>query len=140
MLQEAFLKLWQARERVDSERVASYLFTICRNLVTDSYRQKLRDAELVKSINWYEAEAAQEQVDSRLQLLRQAIEELPERRRLIFQLRQREGLTYRQIAERLGISPNTVEVQLTKARQSLRRKISLLSTFFIFFLILFGSG
>ena len=49
-----------------------------------------------------------------------AIDNLPERCRLVFVLSRFEELSYRQISEQLGISMKTVENQISKALKSLR--------------------
>ena len=55
--------------------------------------------------------------------LDQALQELPEQCRTIFQLSRFEELKYREIAERLEISPKTVENQMGKALKLLRMKL-----------------
>ena len=54
----------------------------------------------------------------------QAIEQLPEKCREIFSLSRKEGLSYRQIAERLGISVKTVETQISIALKRIREILS----------------
>jgi RNA polymerase sigma-70 factor (ECF subfamily) len=49
-----------------------------------------------------------------------ALETLPERRRAILLLRLREGLSYEEIARRLGISIKTVENQIGRGLKTLR--------------------
>jgi len=53
--------------------------------------------------------------------VRQAVSRLPERCRLVFTLHREQGLTYAEVAEVLGISPRTVEVQIGRALKSLRK-------------------
>jgi RNA polymerase sigma-70 factor (ECF subfamily) len=57
---------------------------------------------------------------ARNQALWTAIGQLPEQRRLIFLLSNKDGLTYVQIAKRLNISVNTVKTQIRLAYQYLR--------------------
>jgi RNA polymerase sigma-70 factor (ECF subfamily) len=52
--------------------------------------------------------------------LNQTIEELPPKRKEVFKLSRIEGLTYREIADRMKISENTVDVQIRKALGFLR--------------------
>jgi RNA polymerase sigma-70 factor (ECF subfamily) len=56
--------------------------------------------------------------------LRQALNELPEQCRTVFQLSRFEELRYREIADRLQISVKTVENQIGKALKLLRAKLS----------------
>jgi RNA polymerase sigma-70 factor (ECF subfamily) len=55
--------------------------------------------------------------------LSQALRELPEQCRTIFQLSRFEDLKYREIAGHLGISEKTVENQMGKALKQLRMKL-----------------
>lgn len=52
--------------------------------------------------------------------LAEAIEALPERRKLIYLLSRQHGLTYAEISQTLGISVKTVETQIGRALKSLR--------------------
>ena len=55
--------------------------------------------------------------------LQTAINELPEQCRTIFQMSRFEGLRYQEIGTRLGISPKTVENQMSKALRILRARL-----------------
>jgi RNA polymerase sigma-70 factor (ECF subfamily) len=73
-----------------------------------------------------------EETEAKLQKL---INEIPERRREIFRLSRFEGLSYKQIAERLNISENTVDSQIRNALAFLRkefRKIVVLAFLYFF--------
>ena len=52
--------------------------------------------------------------EQRLEILLEAILALPERCRQVMMLRHLDGLAYKEIAERLGISPETVKVHMIK--------------------------
>jgi len=58
------------------------------------------------------------------QKIRQAIDRLPLERRKVFIMSRYDGLTYNQIAEKLGISVKTVENQMGKALKTLREDLS----------------
>jgi RNA polymerase sigma-70 factor, ECF subfamily len=51
------------------------------------------------------------------------IKSMPEKRRMIFEMSRFEGLRYNDIAEKLGISVKTVEVQMSKALEFMREKL-----------------
>ena len=55
----------------------------------------------------------------RLQLLRAAVSELPERYRKVIELRYYEDLAYEEIAERLGLTLSNVKIQILRAKQML---------------------
>jgi RNA polymerase sigma-70 factor (ECF subfamily) len=58
------------------------------------------------------------------QLIEQALNELPEKYRLVFLLRDVEGLSVKETAEALGISEANVKVRLLRARLQLREKLT----------------
>jgi RNA polymerase sigma-70 factor (ECF subfamily) len=58
------------------------------------------------------------------QFLDQAVQNLPEQLRVVFVMRDIEGLSIRETAEALGISENNVKIRLMRARLNLRHKLS----------------
>jgi RNA polymerase sigma-70 factor (ECF subfamily) len=56
--------------------------------------------------------------------LRDALSQLPDQCRAIFQLSRFGGLKYREIAEQLGLSVKTVEAQVSKALKHLRDQLA----------------
>ena len=52
------------------------------------------------------------------------VEELPDRQKEVFLLSRSEGLSHKEIAEKLGIKPKTVEYHITLAVRSLKEKIT----------------
>lgn len=59
----------------------------------------------------------------RMQTIREAIQQLPEQARRCLELRIDGGLQYQQIAQVMGLSPNTVKSHLHQARESLRQRL-----------------
>jgi RNA polymerase sigma-70 factor, ECF subfamily len=55
--------------------------------------------------------------------IEESIQSLPEKRREIFRLNRKEGLKYREIAEKLNLSIKTVEAQMGLAIKSLRENL-----------------
>ena len=53
-------------------------------------------------------------------LKKQAIKQLPPKRKRIFKMSRKEGKTYEEISQELGISVNTVKNQMSKALESMR--------------------
>ncbi|MEM9823628.1 MAG: RNA polymerase sigma-70 factor [Bacteroidota bacterium] len=132
LVHDTFLKIWQnrARYRVE-ENFEALLYTILRNELADYYRKTIQEEEKLLIADFFQQDAPEnEHLQEQITQLKAAIEALPPRRREIFKLSREEGLTYKEIAEKLSISKNTVEVHIVKARQFLREQLS----FFLFFI------
>lgn len=126
VVQEAFIRLWTDRERWERGSLAALLYRITRNLALDMRRKNgVRTAWLRQQRPHHAPSAAEvareHQVATAAQ---QAIDALPPRRREVFLLARREGLSYREIAEVLEISPQTVANQMSTALADLRRKLA----------------
>ncbi|MGB3464709.1 MAG: RNA polymerase sigma-70 factor [Cyclobacteriaceae bacterium] len=128
VVQEVFVRFWEKSETLKPDSsLAAYLYrsvyNTCLNLikhekVKDSYRDYVRNFMDDQSD---ELKNAEEQEELFKQVVG-AIDELPPRCSEIFKLSRFEGLKYQEIAEHLGISLKTVEVQMGKALRVLREK------------------
>lgn len=118
IVQEAFLKIWSKRNVIDSSKsFKSFLFTISYNLIVDQLRAKLKDKQFriflkehfsSNSINIID----NSDYDTLKKQIEKAVEELPEKRKMIYKLSRFEGLPNKKIAEQLGITSKTVENQI----------------------------
>jgi len=129
IVQEAFIGLWNQRERIDVSRpVKTYLSTTVRNRSLNYLRdQKKFDTRLLTQENLYPLasyEQADRLVEKELQdRIQSAIAELPEKCREVFLLSRNEHLKYQAISDQLQISVKTVETQMSKALQHLRVRL-----------------
>lgn len=125
-VQEVFLKLWVHRASLDPERpLEGYLFRMARNQVFNMLKRAVYNERLKEYIfsrpAVYEHSAEEQLILSEIQEAKdQAISQLSPRRRLIFRMSRLEGLTHDEIAEKLGISKNTVKDQIVKANHLIR--------------------
>jgi len=126
IVQEVFLKLWKNRNTVDmGDQIKNYLFkaTTHTSLNHLRYNKRLIRMEQEPSIQEtlqapaHSEEAGFKELEFRL---REAIDHLPPKCKIIYLLSRHEGLKYPQIAETLGLSTKTVENQMTIALQKLR--------------------
>lgn len=127
MVQDLFFWLWKNRETLDIQSsVPGYLkrATINRCLNLLKKEQKFNDSE-----SWEEPLNSSptpqeimegEEMETKVQ---KALDELPERCRIVFSLKRIEGYSIKEIAEQLDISPKTVENQITKALKHLRLRL-----------------
>jgi len=141
IVQEVFVKLWFKKEAIDPEKdFQSYLFSIAKHLVLDHLKSAVNRKLYFVGEHFQQDLMADDGQESSLsedaeEKLQKLINEIPERRREIFRLSRFEGLSYKQIAERLNISENTVDSQIRNALAFLRkefRKIMILVYLFLF--------
>ncbi len=119
--QKTFVKMWEKRHDISiSTSSKSYLFQAARNTLIDYYRQVKSSTEhseqYAEGTDNIEVMSVEE--DSQLTLAHKiswAVEQLKPKTRKIFQLNKREGLTYDEIAEYMGISKRTVEYNMKNA-------------------------
>lgn len=119
IVQEAYVRVWQARARGGVHAPKAFLFATARNLALDYLRRHhvsrtvgLSEKDLSNVLD--EQDAIPETVarNQELALLTEAIQTLPERCRQIFTLRTVYGLSQRDVGDKLGISDRTVAAQL----------------------------
>ncbi len=130
IVQEVFLCVWERRETWHIRTsVRSYLLTAVRNAALSYLRHervvRRRQTEIPDAQETLAAspEAGAQEAEM-ITAVREAIARLPERCRLVFTLHREQGLTYVEVAEVLGISPRTVEVQIGRALKALRQRLA----------------
>ena len=127
--QKTFCKLWDQREKMEIHTsIKSYLYRMVHNACLNKIKQWQMQAEHheVMAYNSITVANQVEQAVTHKELSRQievAIAALPERCREVFLLSRMQHLSYLQIAQKMQISPNTVETQMVKALKVLRIKL-----------------
>lgn len=130
VLQEVFMIIWQKRATIDTSlSFRSYLFKIADNLAINLFRKANRNSAvmeklLIASIGHYSHTEEWLERKEKDGLLHNAIAALPEQRRKIFILCKMEGRSHDEVARMLDISPSTVNNQLVKAMQFLRKYLA----------------
>jgi RNA polymerase sigma-70 factor (family 1) len=125
VVQEVFLYIWDKRDGLKLDNsFNSYIFTIAYNIIKKYFIKKSRNNaykdDLIYSL-LKEENNLDQIIDYKflLEKVESIIELLPNRRKEIFIKRKYYGLSVKQIAEELGISPNTVENQLASAQKQI---------------------
>ena len=130
IVQDAFLKLWQTREKLDPGRsLRGLLYTIVRNLSLNFKRSShhARDPLPEYGIRDSMPSADQRLDESILEdNLRKFIAELPPRRRQAFELSRFEGLSHKEIAAKMNLTSRTVNTHIVLALRSLRGRVAAL--------------
>jgi len=123
--QEVFVRIWRGRAHwAPAGLVRNYLYLSVRNAARDrlerasvARRWRVRQigtaVEIQSTLEAAELAAAVEQ----------ALDDLPSKRSAVCKLRLIDGLSYAEIAGRLGISEKTVETQLARGLKFLRDRI-----------------
>jgi len=122
LVQESYVRLLRARREGRITSAKALLFTVARNLAIDMFRRRrhisshepisdtANQAALEEPIDFIAAAERQRRLDALLE----SVVALPERCRMVMMLRHIDGLSYKEIADRLGISANTVRVHMVK--------------------------
>ncbi len=119
-MQELFTRIWQTRKRLNPDQsLKAYLYRIAHNLSIDHLRKKVREHAYRSELSRQEKLGSPD-IENAMSI-RKAIENLPHRYRLVFELSRYEGLTYSEIALACGISIKTVESRMSQALSNLRK-------------------
>jgi RNA polymerase sigma-70 factor, ECF subfamily len=130
ILQDVFLKIWINRNKINNpETFNSFIFTITKNALLnlirsninkqtfkEEFSRKVISAEYftIDQIEFKEIQTAIDQIVSRL----------PEKRQKVFLLSRIEGLSNKEIAQKLNISEKTVEDHITHSIRFLKKSLS----------------
>lgn len=127
IVQEVFFQVWKKRQTINiNTSVEAYLkrAVINRSLNLIKYQKRLTgDENLAVKANDSPSALEELQAEELQDALQKALDGLPERCRLIFVMRRMEGLSHKEIAEKLEISPKTIENQMTKALKVLKEAV-----------------
>lgn len=128
-VQKVFVALWEQRQMVDENKpLGEYLYSITRYMIYNDFRRKVYKQAAFDHFSLNSSEkndSTKDEVlfDELLAFLESQIERLPERQREILKLSRYEGLSYRQVAQKLNITENTVDTQIRRALDFLRNKL-----------------
>lgn len=127
ILQEGFIKVYLNLKSFRNE--GSLEGWIRRTIVNTAINQYKKNTKYQNDTDIENANVVQYQYASAIdnisvEELLAIVQELPVGYRMVFNLNVIEGYTHREIAELLGISENTSKSQLSRARQTLQRKLA----------------
>ena len=130
LTQDAFMRVWTARDRFSGANFRTWLLTIGYNLIKNHYRH----TEHQKQYELFSKQTGEEAADNNIidkmendafdQTLRQELEKLPSDSRLLFSFRFEEELTVPEIAALMGIPEGTVKSRLYMLTQTLKQKFN----------------
>ena len=146
IIQDVFMTLWERRNDLKVHiSMVSYLFLLIKNRCIDHLRRKIhaekgkkeiqKQYDLEMQMKLYSLEALDQGLISDTDIERiitNAIDSLPAKCREIFIRNKMDGKKYKEIAEELQISVNTVENQMSIALRKLREQLKDYMPIFLF--------
>ena len=130
IVQSMFLRFWEKRSLLQIQTsIKAYLYKCVHNdslnyLKHQTIKTKYQDYALQSMNDHHEPASSRVELNELESRLQEALKDLPEQCRTIFQMSRFEELKYREIAEQLGLSIKTVENQMGKALKILRIKLA----------------
>lgn len=141
-VQYVFTRLWEHRsELCVGISLKNYLFTMTKNYVLNLIRNEntalAKNYEIAQSALGYEDDLI-EKLEKRelMSLFYKAVDRLPDRKRAICVMKVREELSNKEIAERLGLSVNTIKTHYSDALKLLRLYLGKMLMFVTFVILM----
>lgn len=129
IVQLVFIRVWQKRTQIDPERSFNgYLKKITLNHVLNHLKKVARERclqeEVFKLMEISGSRTEEPLLEKELRkIYTEAIANLPPQKKLIYQLSRTEELSHEEIAEKLGLSKNTVKNHMVEASRSIREYV-----------------
>ncbi|WP_372775083.1 RNA polymerase sigma factor [Mangrovibacterium sp.] len=145
VVQEVFLKIWRKRKQLKVElSFKSYLFKIAYHHILELFeqtnrKQQYRNQLLDETVSFDDDSNERLNYQMLLDKVEILIQKLPPRQKEILLKRKKKGISVKEIASQLNISPKTVENHLTEALKNLKRGLGEEDIALILFFSLFVS-
>lgn len=129
IVQEVFIAFWNFLPKLSQQdKIEAYLYSVLRNQVFKLFeRDEVRLRHVINCTNSIPVteESPQDKLLTKEleNVVDDEVQNMPERMRLIYLLKNKDGLTVKQISEELGISDQTVKNQLYSANERLRTRV-----------------
>lgn len=126
VFQDAFTVVWQSRRFINPDvSFSSYLYTIMRNRILNQLRnaaneEKLKESILSQALDYTEDTKCEVMLNDLKSLISHALQQLTPRQREIFEMSREAQLSHKEIADKLGISVNTVQEHISTSLKLIR--------------------
>ena len=147
IVQEAFLRLWQNRNKIMPYNTGGWLYTVTTHLAYKHLKKTKRNSiylKLHKNLQHWHTDVEDHLLQKESQHTYHTVcMRLPERQQAVYRLSREQGLSRDEIACQLSISPNTVKNHLLKAIQFMKDQaptFGLLAALLVFYNLFFISS
>lgn len=137
IIHDLFVKLWEDRNQLTiTSKLTVYLFSITRYRVIDKIRKNTMRKEYAMMLQSLHSDYTSN-IEQRLAVrdlencIKNSVNELSPKVKQIYKLSREEGLSIREIAEKLKLSEQTIKNQLSTALSHLRKSLSEISVFLV---------
>ncbi len=124
IIQETLLRTYSSAEIAQLQSPLAYSITVAKSVLAEQWRKKKNCSEECLSEESDDLSQGPEQQyfsSKKLHAVIQVIDNMPDLRRQVFKLRRVDGLSRKQIAERLELHPEAVKKHITRAIIDLAR-------------------
>ena len=126
--QEILVKLWNNKAKFDSyKNVEAFSMTMTKNFCLDKLKSKQAQNLKIVHSNYQDHNVSlqkQVELNDSLSWVERIIKDLPEQQKLVIQLRDIEQYDYDEIAKMLDMNNTAVRVTLSRARKTIREKLT----------------
>lgn len=129
IVQQVFVNIWVNRVNLKYElSIKSYIFTSAKNILISEMRKCAVEMQYLDIQTYKQHQTVEDPYqsiyrDELKEIINDLINKLPEKRQQIFRLSREKGLSYKEIAETLSISVNTVDTQIKRAIKFLKENL-----------------
>lgn len=135
VVQEVMLRVWTGGDRMNEvQNWEAWCMRIARNLSLDRLRLIKKDSRApmeddLRKVQHAEDPYARTERNESMKTIDDLISGLPEKQRQIIHLRDIEGYSYKEIADILELDMNQVKVNLFRARNAVRERLTKLNAY-----------
>ncbi|ERJ60911.1 RNA polymerase sigma factor [Sphingobacterium paucimobilis] len=143
VIQETFIQLFINKEKIkEPEALYPFLYTVSKRMAISAFRKSVVRMQYQEYLQYTFEESSEARGlsildDDMTSRIHEMIDELPTEQKKVFKMNKIEEMSYKEIAESVGVSPHTVRNQIANATKLIRLKVSkmlFLSLFLLFLL------
>jgi RNA polymerase sigma factor (sigma-70 family) len=128
VVQEVFIKVWEKRDEMTNiKNPEAWCMTLTKNLSLDKLRLKHNRSKCLEEAHTLSDSKptpyAETETNDMVEIIRNLMNQLPEKQKMVMHLRDIEGLSYEEIGDSLDMPMAQVKVNLFRARNFIREKI-----------------